>query len=92
MEYSIFWYIKFSIGYLSLITTRRELWPFNVSVHIIEPGFFKTGITDIHNITNALHQSWQKLPQHIKEEYGQEYFDKGNCSSIIKEWLTMVKS
>ncbi|XP_036750839.2 17-beta-hydroxysteroid dehydrogenase type 6 [Manis pentadactyla] len=54
---------------------RRELQHFGVKVSIIEPGYFRTGMTDQKRITEKIKQAWEEVPAHIKETYGQKYFD-----------------
>ncbi|KAH0629132.1 hypothetical protein JD844_010973 [Phrynosoma platyrhinos] len=53
----------------------RELRPFGVSVSIIEPGNFYTGINkELNNYFSTL---WSKVPADIRELYGQQYWK--NC-------------
>ncbi|XP_006165691.1 17-beta-hydroxysteroid dehydrogenase type 6 [Tupaia chinensis] len=54
---------------------RRELHHFRVKVSIIEPGYFKTGMTDIQTCLDRAKQAWEEAPAHVKEAYGQQYFD-----------------
>lgn len=55
---------------------RYELKPFNISVHLIEPGMFKTSILSPKLCTNFIRDSWKKTKKETKEEYGQEYVDE----------------
>ncbi|XP_030052529.1 retinol dehydrogenase 16 isoform X2 [Microcaecilia unicolor] len=55
---------------------RRELRSFGVKVCIIEPGFFKTFVTDPKYIGKNLEQIWNRLPAETKEAYKQDFFDK----------------
>ncbi|NXB56541.1 RDH16 dehydrogenase, partial [Struthidea cinerea] len=52
---------------------RLEMRNFGVKVCVIEPGYFKTMITDIENLEKNFISSWQKLPEEIKASYGEEY-------------------
>ncbi|XP_077184553.1 17-beta-hydroxysteroid dehydrogenase type 6-like [Paroedura picta] len=54
---------------------RRELHPFGVKIAIIEPGFFRTGMTDVQCNLKNLEQIWTNVPQETKDSYGQTYFD-----------------
>lgn len=56
--------------------SRKHMAPFGVKVLCIEPGFFKTTITDFNIVENNLHRLWDKLPQEVKDEYGSDYVDK----------------
>ncbi|XP_040195120.1 retinol dehydrogenase 7-like [Rana temporaria] len=56
---------------------RREMRDFGVKVSIVEPGAFKTASAvavdvQINNITRL----WEKLPAHVKESYGEDYFNQ----------------
>ncbi|XP_005397389.1 PREDICTED: 17-beta-hydroxysteroid dehydrogenase type 6-like [Chinchilla lanigera] len=53
---------------------RRELKSFGVKVSMVEPGAFKTGLTDLQSISDRMKQAWDEAPSHIKESYGQHYF------------------
>uniref|UniRef100_A0A1I7TRF7 Retinol dehydrogenase n=1 Tax=Caenorhabditis tropicalis TaxID=1561998 RepID=A0A1I7TRF7_9PELO len=51
---------------------RHELIDFNVTVHLLEPGFFTTNITQ--TATNDLDAVWNRLDMETKIEYGKTYF------------------
>lgn len=57
---------------------RRNMKYFGVKVLCIEPGFFKTSVTDTEIVGKSLEKVWDKLPEEIKEEYGHDYLDKVN--------------
>ena len=67
---------KFSVQAFS-DTLRREVQPFGVTVHVIEPGFFKTNITDTKWTVQHMETLWENLDADTKESYGIEYFEKG---------------
>ena len=52
---------------------RRQMKVFNVSVHIIEPGFFKTNITDADTSVKVYRNMYDRCPQEVKEEYGDQF-------------------
>ncbi|NXA73063.1 RDH16 dehydrogenase, partial [Thryothorus ludovicianus] len=52
---------------------RLEMRNFGVKVCVIEPGYFKTMITNVENLEKNFHSSWEKLPEEIKESYGENY-------------------
>ncbi len=53
---------------------RKDMLPWGVSVHIIEPGVFnKTGL--YNDYQTGLDRLWDKCPEAIKTEYGQAYKD-----------------
>ncbi|XP_028647405.1 retinol dehydrogenase 7 [Erpetoichthys calabaricus] len=56
--------------------TRIDMKPFGVKVCCIEPGFFKTTITDSDVIERNLRRIWERLPGNIKEDYGSDFLEK----------------
>lgn len=73
---------KFSVQAFS-DTLRREMRHFGVTVHIIEPGFFKTNITDTKTTVQRIEALWENLDANTKESYGIEFFEKGNKIYLI---------
>ncbi|XP_059198633.1 retinol dehydrogenase 1 [Centropristis striata] len=55
---------------------RVDMGHFGVKVCIIEPGFFKTGLTRLDLIEADLERLWTRLPQDVKDSYGHTYFDE----------------
>ncbi|XP_051564922.1 retinol dehydrogenase 7-like isoform X2 [Myxocyprinus asiaticus] len=55
---------------------RRNMAPFGVKVLCIEPGFFKTSVTDSVIIQSNIEELWMKVPQDVKDEYGSDYIDR----------------
>lgn len=51
--------------------------PFGVKVICIEPGFFKTTMTDWIVLGKSFKQLWEKMPQEVRDDYGPDYLDKG---------------
>ncbi|KAM5287936.1 17-beta-hydroxysteroid dehydrogenase type 6-like [Ctenodactylus gundi] len=60
---------------------RRELKDFGVKVSIVEPGGFRTEMTDVRRCSEAMERAWQEAPMHVKESYGQQFFE-AYCSSM----------
>ncbi|NXS36748.1 RDH16 dehydrogenase, partial [Pomatostomus ruficeps] len=52
---------------------RLEMRKFGVKVCVIEPGYFKTMITNVENLEKNFHASWKKLPEEIRASYGESY-------------------
>ncbi|NXA10254.1 RDH16 dehydrogenase, partial [Sapayoa aenigma] len=52
---------------------RLEMRNFGVKVSVIEPGYFKTMITNIGNLEKNFLSVWEKLPEEIKASYGEGY-------------------
>ncbi|XP_055520410.1 retinol dehydrogenase 5 [Leucoraja erinacea] len=55
---------------------RRDMQHFGVQVSIIEPGFFRTAVTNLECIEKDLHRLWDRLSPEVRESYGQKYFEK----------------
>ena len=53
---------------------RRELKSRGVKVSVIEPGFFKTNITNKENLQGMWKELWAKLDPNLKEEYGYGFY------------------
>lgn len=72
--------------YNAYVGCRRELRSFNISVHIIEPGFFRTAITDPVKLTTDLKNVWSELSDEVKKPYGENYISEGQCNEFIHLW------
>ncbi|NXK57266.1 RDH16 dehydrogenase, partial [Chauna torquata] len=53
---------------------RLEMRHFGVKVSVIEPGYFKTAITNIENLEKNFLSIWEKLSDETKASYGENYF------------------
>lgn len=51
--------------------------PFGVKVLCIEPGFFKTSVTDCELLLGSIKKLWEGLPKETKDDYGDDYISKG---------------
>lgn len=52
---------------------RRDMEHFSMKVSIIEPGFFKTRVTDLNHIESDLKKRWDGLPADVRKSYGDSY-------------------
>ncbi|KAM6979207.1 dehydrogenase/reductase SDR family member 9 [Tautogolabrus adspersus] len=55
---------------------RLNMAHFGVKVSCIEPGFFKTGLTDVTILQSSLTKLWGRLPQDVKDDYGCSYIQR----------------
>ncbi|KAG8452479.1 hypothetical protein GDO86_004317 [Hymenochirus boettgeri] len=55
---------------------RREMYHFGVKVMIIEPGAFKTAMSDANIYKERIERLWKNLPSETKETYGEKYFSQ----------------
>lgn len=55
---------------------RINMAPFGVKVLCIEPGFFKTNVTDTAILSKNVKTLWERLPQDVRDDYGSEYLQK----------------
>jgi len=53
---------------------RREMSPWGVLVSTIEPGRFKTDISNL--IIGSVKQLWEDLSPELKKDYGDKYLQK----------------
>ncbi|XP_077392630.1 retinol dehydrogenase 7-like [Festucalex cinctus] len=54
---------------------RLNLAPFGVKVLCIEPGCFKTNVTDTKILAKNAWTLWERLPQDVKDDYGPDYLE-----------------
>ncbi|NWR39490.1 RDH16 dehydrogenase, partial [Tachuris rubrigastra] len=59
---------------------RLEMRNFGVKVSVIEPGYFKTMITNAENLEKNFLSIWEKLPEEIKTSYGDCYLKQSVAS------------
>lgn len=55
---------------------RREIYRSGVTVHILEPGRFKTGFTTTEKIKHGVRTIFENADKDVKEYYGEEYVDR----------------
>ena len=64
---------------------RYELQPFGISVHLIEPGMYKTQILNPQIVTKGVRKIWDEQSVETKEEYGEEYVDECKCLCLLNK-------
>ncbi|KAG8432403.1 hypothetical protein GDO86_016882 [Hymenochirus boettgeri] len=52
---------------------RRDMKAFGVKVSCIEPGLFRTPLSDAEKIIQQRMEIWEHLPQDLQKEYGENY-------------------
>ncbi|XP_067649598.1 retinol dehydrogenase 7-like [Haliotis asinina] len=57
---------------------RREVLKQGVTVHLLEPGYFKTEIVSIDTIKRSLQDSFNQADPEVQQYYGREYVQKMN--------------
>ncbi|XP_070533536.1 17-beta-hydroxysteroid dehydrogenase type 6-like isoform X2 [Ptychodera flava] len=55
---------------------RQWLRPFGVSVHMLEPGFFRTDLFETETMERRLNDMWNNLSPEIRDEYGEDWYRK----------------
>lgn len=60
-----------------------DMTPFGVKVLCIEPGFFKTNVTDTAMLKNNFMKLWERLPQEVKDDYGHGFLDTSEMLYFI---------
>lgn len=56
---------------------RRDLYKEGISVHIIEPGYFATNMTNPENLVPFLREAYNRCDPEVKEYYGKSYVEQG---------------
>ncbi|KAE9553045.1 hypothetical protein FO519_003725 [Halicephalobus sp. NKZ332] len=57
-------------------TLRVEQKVFGITVSIIEPGFFKTPLTEPKRIVSIAEKIWNRASEETRKEYGHDLFEK----------------
>ncbi|XP_046569854.1 retinol dehydrogenase 7-like isoform X2 [Haliotis rubra] len=57
---------------------RREVLKQGISVHLLEPGYFKTEIVNIDTIKRSVRDSFNQADPEVQQYYGSEYVQKMN--------------
>ncbi|KAM3857137.1 retinol dehydrogenase 7-like [Diretmus argenteus] len=55
---------------------RRDMIPFGVKVFCIEPGFFKTAVTNADILSKSIKMLWERLPEEVKDDYGPTFVEQ----------------
>ena len=55
---------------------RYEMLPWNLPVHVIEPGMFATKILGTDNLVKQWNELWESLSDDRRADYGAEYLKK----------------
>ncbi|XP_075055537.1 retinol dehydrogenase 16-like [Mixophyes fleayi] len=54
---------------------RREIARFGVKVSVVEPGFFKTPVSNADAVLGNFKKLWEKVPEEIRTTYGQKNYE-----------------
>lgn len=65
------------MAFLTGCFCRRDMKPFGVEVSCIEPGLFKTGLSNRKKVIREREDIWNQLSPAIRKQYGEGYIQKG---------------
>ncbi|CAH1252125.1 HSD17B6 [Branchiostoma lanceolatum] len=66
---------------------RRSMTFFGVKVHIIEPGYFRTEISNLEVVLRRLDHAWQRQSSETKAEKGEEFLQAAKDAMVARERL-----
>ena len=66
---------------------RREMRPWGVQVSVIEPGLFKTTLSDAERNIHSLEELWDALSPELKQQYVEKRLEN---SKIIHYHFIMI--
>ncbi|XP_063225429.1 retinol dehydrogenase 16-like [Bacillus rossius redtenbacheri] len=66
---------------------RREVKKWSVSVHGIEPYFYKTNLFKEENVRGISQETWEKSSKEVRDMYGDEYYKYGleQCLQVLQK-------
>ncbi|OPJ69957.1 hypothetical protein AV530_008446 [Patagioenas fasciata monilis] len=67
---------------------RREMRSFGVQVSIIEPGGFRTAMTDPAAVLTGYQRLWERLPAETQAAYGHHYLESYARSTVLLHRLS----
>ncbi|XP_035670988.1 retinol dehydrogenase 16-like isoform X1 [Branchiostoma floridae] len=82
---------KFAIEGFSDSLRRSLPKLFGVSVHLIEPGGYKTRFGDENRARTAFMNAWKRLPAELQDEYGDEYREQVS-EGLIDSFQSLASS
>ena len=63
------------------------MYPWGIKVSIMEPGGFKTQLTEPRKMEKQMRQGWDDLSEELKREYGKDYLEKGKWFILV--WVAL---
>lgn len=71
---------------------RRELHHWPVSVHTVEPLFYKTPMSNLQYMTEYLHECYHNLPKDVQQSYGLNYVQDAKTHVCKMDWFIRPSS
>lgn len=76
---------------LPFFHSRLNMKPFGVKVLCIEPGFFKTNVTNSAILSKNVQTAWDKMPQEVRDDYGDDYIKAGKFAHLFDPRVPFFK-
>ena len=72
------------------VVFRLNMALFGVKVLLIEPGFFKTNMSDVAGLNKNTKMLWDKMPQEVRDDYGTDYLQNSKFGSSFYKFVCFL--
>jgi hypothetical protein len=83
--------LMFVVAHFLFLNSRMNMSAFGVKVLCLEPGFFKTSVTDLNLLRKNVKTLWDNLSEEIKDQYGHDYPERGTVKNMLFTYFSLNK-